>query len=58
MGNPLFRYLGGYIWWIFIKFCRTEIEDEQKIENAARNIFTSIVVIMIIAFVSIKILKI
>ena len=58
MGHPLFRYLGGYIWWIFVKFCKTKIEDEQKMENAARNIFTSIVMIIFIAFVCIKILKI
>ncbi|CAN1563333.1 hypothetical protein MCETHM1_02765 [Flavobacteriaceae bacterium] len=22
--------IGGFLWWLFIKFCKTKLEDEQK----------------------------
>lgn len=29
--------LGGFLWWIIVKFCKTELGEEQKQENWARN---------------------
>ena len=49
--------IGGFLWWLFIKFCKTKLEDEQKEEKWSRNIFFLIVIGLTIAFVSIKFLN-
>ena len=46
--------IGGFLWWLIIKFCKTKLEDELKEENWARNILFLIVIGLIIAFFVIK----
>lgn len=31
--------LGGFLWWLLIKFAKTDLEEEQTKNNWARNIF-------------------
>jgi hypothetical protein len=48
--------IGGFLWWLLIKFCKTKLEDEQKEENWSRNIFFLIIIGLVIAFFTIKFL--
>ena len=32
-----FTDIGGFLWWLIIKFCRTELKNEQAKENWSRN---------------------
>ncbi|RXM42815.1 hypothetical protein BOW57_14915 [Flavobacterium sp. YO64] len=32
-------YLGGFWYWILIKFCKTKLSDEQAETNRKRNLF-------------------
>jgi hypothetical protein len=50
--------IGGFLWWFFIKFCKTKLEDEQTQNYWARNIFFLCLIGIAIGFVSVKILKI
>lgn len=50
--------IGGFLWWVIIKFCKSKLEEEQTKEYWARNIFFLCVVGIAIAFVSVRILKI
>lgn len=54
MRYPLFHYLGGLLWWIIIKFCKTDLQEEQGENNWARNVFFMIVIIIILSFIAIK----
>lgn len=54
MRYPLFHYLGGQLWWVFIKFCKTNLDEEQSEDKWARNIFFLIIIGVVVAFVSIK----
>jgi hypothetical protein len=47
--------VGGFIWWILIKFCRTKLENEQEEKYDSRNIFLFYVLIIIIGFISVKV---
>jgi hypothetical protein len=46
--------IGGLLWWILIKFCKTKLEDEQSDDKWSRNILFLIVLGLIVAFISIK----
>ncbi len=48
--------IGGFLWWLTIKFGRTDLKDEQLKINWARNLFYLIVLGLIVAFVFIKII--
>ena len=50
--------IGGFLWWVFIKFCQSKLEEEQTKEYWARNIFFLCVIGILIGFVSVRILKI
>ncbi|MEN9909018.1 MAG: hypothetical protein RLZZ540_2167 [Bacteroidota bacterium] len=54
MRYPFLYYFGGFLWWLLIRFCKTNLEDEQAEDKRIRNIVFSIALGMIIAFVSIK----
>jgi hypothetical protein len=54
MRYPLLDYLGGFLWWLLIKFCKTKLEDEQAQDKWARNILFSIILGLIATFISIK----
>lgn len=45
--------IGGGIWWLFVRFCRTELEKEQSKEYWARNIFVLILIFIILIGVSV-----
>lgn len=47
--------LGGFLWWFFIRFCKTNLDEEQTKEKWSRNIMFLIFIGIIIAFFSIKI---
>lgn len=38
MRYPLLHYLEGFLWWLFIKFCQTDLETEQAEAKRIRNI--------------------
>lgn len=46
--------LGGSLWWVLIRFCRTKLSDEHKKEKSARNFVFLIFICYLIAFVTIK----
>lgn len=33
-----FSDIGGFLWWIFVRFCKTDLEEEQSKNYWARNI--------------------
>jgi hypothetical protein len=55
MRYELLTDIGGFIWWFFIKFCSTKLEEEQTKEKWSRNIIVLIVAAYLIAFATIKI---
>lgn len=38
MRYRLITDLGGFLWWVILRFCKTKLKEEQKQENWARNI--------------------
>jgi hypothetical protein len=54
MRYPFLHYLGGFLWWLLIKFCKTNLEDEQAENNRIRNLVFSITLGIVITFISVK----
>ena len=49
MNASFYNLLGGFYWWIFIKFCQTKLKEEQADKNRIRNLtFVSILNILLI----------
>lgn len=46
--------LGGLLWWIFIRFTKTDLDVEQSEKKWARNLVFLIALGMIIAYISIN----
>lgn len=46
--------IGGFLWWVLIKFCKTELKTEQSDDKWSRNLFFLIVLGIIIGFLAIK----
>jgi|GEM_PF-989373 len=46
--------IGGFLWWLLIKFCKTSLEKEQDHKYSARNIFFLCVVFLFIAYIKVK----
>lgn len=46
------NYIGGVVYWVFIKFCATELKNEQANKNIERNIFVLLVIILGTAFMA------
>ena len=42
--------LGGFLWWLLIRFCKTDLDNEQSKEKWSRNLFFLIILGLIIAF--------
>lgn len=42
--------VGGLIWWVFFRFCKTKLKDEINILKRERNIFVFIISTYILAF--------
>ena len=50
----LLNHLGGFIWWLCVKFCRTSLKEEQAENKWSRNIFLMIVLIIFLGIVSVN----
>ena len=58
MKTDFYNLLGGFYWWLFVKFCQTKLADEQNEINKVRNlVFVSFVNIIIIVFIIIYLNK-
>ncbi len=44
----------GFLWWLLIKFCKTNLKEEQSKDKWSRNIFLLIVISIIIGFIAVK----
>lgn len=47
--------VGGFLWWLLIKFCKTDLKEEQADDKWGRNIFFVIIVGFVIAFLTLKV---
>ena len=57
MKNSRFEGLnmfGGFLVWVFIKFCRTKLSEEQQEKNVPRNILVFCISIVLICFLNFK----
>ncbi len=54
MRYRIYSDIGGFLWWLLIKFCKTKLEDEQTSDKWSRNIFFLIVVGIICTVISVK----
>lgn len=54
MRFPFFHYLGGLLWWLIIKFCRTNLDQEQSDDKWIRNVLFTIFIIILLIFLSVK----
>jgi len=46
--------LGGFLWWVLIRFCRTKLKDEQGKDKWSRNIFFLMILFFVVMFLSTK----
>jgi hypothetical protein len=46
--------LGGTLWWVLIRFCRTDLQEEKTKQKSVRNFLFLMLICCLIAFVSIK----
>lgn len=52
-----YRYqgqIGGFLWWVLIRFCKTKLEDEQRQSKIARNVFFTYVMLIAMMFIAVK----
>jgi hypothetical protein len=54
MRYGIFSDIGGFIYWLVFKFCKSDLQIELSKKNWARNIFITMVTIFIITFLSVK----
>ena len=47
--------IGGFLWWILIKFRQTKLKEEQSNEKWARNIFFLIAVVVCLGWIVSKV---
>src|SRR5690554_2563173 len=45
--------IGGFLWWLLIKFCKTDLKDEQKENKWSRNILTLLLFGLLFVFITI-----
>lgn len=43
--------IGGFLWWLLIKFCKTNLKEEQTKSKWSRNIFVFLVFGILIGFI-------
>ena len=48
--------VGAFLWWLFIKQCRTKLTDEQQEINRDRNFIIFFISSFLIAFIVLKII--
>lgn len=46
----LLNEIGGFLFWIFIKFGRTKLDDELKEQNVPRNILVFCISLVILSY--------
>lgn len=56
MRYEIFSDLGGFLWWLLIKFCRSSLKEEQKPDKWARNLFFLVILGLLTAFFVLKVL--
>lgn len=44
----IYSDLGGFLWWLFVRFCKTDLKDEQSEKHWARNIVVLIIVFIVL----------
>ena len=54
MRYELLTDLRGFLWWLLIKFCKTDLKEEESKDKWSRNIFFLIVLGIIIGFIAVK----
>jgi hypothetical protein len=46
--------IGGLLWWLLIRFCKTKLEDEQTKDKWSRNIFFLCMMGFLMLFIAVK----
>jgi hypothetical protein len=46
--------LGGFLWWVLIRFGKTKLSEEQLEEKKERNIFFLFITIFVFSIIKIK----
>ena len=54
MRYELLTDLGGFLWWLLIKFCKTNLEKEQSKDKWSRNIFFLVAIGTVLGFIAVK----
>lgn len=54
MTFTIYSDIGGFFWWLLIKFCKTELKEEQSEKHWARNIFVLIFIVIILMGISVS----
>ncbi|CAM4368823.1 hypothetical protein GILI108418_16975 [Gillisia limnaea] len=54
MEFELFGEFGGFLWWVLIRFCKTDLKEEQKEDKKPRNLIFLIGLGLLIGFISIN----
>jgi hypothetical protein len=47
--------LGGSLWWVLVRFCKTKLSEEHKTEKSARNFIFLVFICYLVISISIKI---
>ena len=55
MRDELLTDIGGFLWWLIVRRCKTELKKEQTKENWSRNYFFLIVIVFLIALMTLKV---
>jgi len=46
--------LGGFIWWLAVRFGRTRLKDEQSEKHLERNVLLFLVIAYLLGYVTVK----
>ncbi|MFN3757541.1 MAG: hypothetical protein ACK4RM_11350 [Flavobacterium sp.] len=46
--------IGGFLWWVLIRFCKTDLKEEQSRDQWSRNIFFLMLLVLIVGATFIK----
>ncbi len=46
--------LSGFLWWVLVRFCKTDLKEEQSKEKAGRNFLFLALIIFILVFITTK----
>ncbi|UMY65275.1 MULTISPECIES: hypothetical protein [unclassified Flavobacterium] len=47
--------LGGFIWWVAVRFCRTRLKEEQSEKHLERNVVLFLVVAYLLGYVTVQV---